>query len=86
MQPLSDAARHARRIAVGSQRLLDVSCAARGAMLCASFITAAACPRLADAIPAPAPYYARADAWAAWPGRPLERINAWRAAARAADP
>lgn len=48
---------------------MDTSRALRCTLLCAGFLTAAACARAADSTP-PAPDYARPDAWAAWPGRP----------------
>ena len=48
---------------------MGIGRAARCAMLCVGFMaaTVARAPRIH---PAPAPDYARADAWAAWPGRP----------------
>ena len=44
--------------------------AARCAILCLGFMTATGCVRAAAPAPPAAPDYARADTWAAWPGRP----------------
>ena len=44
--------------------------AARCTLLCLGLLVTGGCARAADATPPPAPDYARAESWAAWPGRP----------------